>query len=91
MEDNLVLIHFFLESGCSQSAGEVSISWKPINFMIYSPLFVEMIYEAAESWIDETTMEPDTRYERTFKHVVERDGAGAVHTEYFELFGGNQS
>jgi hypothetical protein len=83
MNDNLILVHAYLESGCSQEEGEVSVSWKPINFMIYSPLFQGMATDAADEWLDTFKMEPETHYEAVFKHVVERDGAGAVHSEYF--------
>lgn len=83
MSDNLILVYAYLESGCSQEDGEVSVSWKPINFMIYSPLFQDMATDAAAEWLGTFKMAPETQYEAIFKHVVESDGAGAVHGEYF--------
>jgi hypothetical protein len=87
MSDNLILVHAYLESGCSQEEGEVIVSWKPINFMIYSPLFQSMATDAADEWLGTFTMKPETPYEAIFKHVVESDGAGAVHSEYFARVG----
>lgn len=81
--ENLILVHAHLEDGCSQADGEVMVSWKPINFMIYSPLFQGMATDAADEWLSTFTMEPETHYEAVFKHVVESDGAGAIHSEYF--------
>lgn len=65
------------------------ISWKPINFMIYSDLFQNMATESAEEWVGTIKMEHETLYEAIFKHVVEHDGAGAVHSEYFALVEAN--
>lgn len=82
MTDNIILVHAYLESGCSQADGEVRISWKPINFMIYSSLFQGMAEQAAEEWLSTFQMEPETHYEAIFVHVVENDG-GAILGEYF--------
>lgn len=81
---NLILVHAFLEDGCSQAEGEIMVSWKPINFMIYSPLFQDMATEAADEWLSTFEMKVEEHYEAIFRHVVESDGAGAVHSEYFE-------
>jgi hypothetical protein len=82
--DNLVLFNFYLEADCSQDDGEVSVSWKPVNFMIYSKLFIDMIYEAADEFLSDVTLRPEEPLEVLMRHVVDRDGAGAVLDEYFE-------
>ena len=84
MNSNLVLVNLFLEEGCSQEEGEVSIFWKPINFMIYSELFSELIYEGISEYLESHKISFDRRVELIMCHVVERDAGGAVHTEYFE-------
>lgn len=81
---NLVLVHLWLEDGCSQDDGEVSIHWKPVNFMIYSDMFPSMIYEAVAEYLSEITLLHEDLKEVLFRHVVERDGAGAVLGEWFE-------
>lgn len=81
--DNIVLVQLHLEEGCSQDAGEVSIAWKPVNFMIYSELFPEMIYEAVAEYLDAIRLKPYDVIEVFFRHVVDRDGAGAVLGEWF--------
>jgi hypothetical protein len=83
MTSNKMLVHFWLDNDCSQEQGEVSISWKPINFMIYSPLFVGMIDEAATDWLAENKLVPETLYEVIFEHIVEHDGGGALLGEWF--------
>lgn len=83
MSANLILVYAYLESGCSQQEGEVLVSWKPINFMIYSPLFQSMAEEAAAEWLGSFTMEPEKKYEAIFMHKIESDGAGAILGEYF--------
>ena len=83
MSDNLILVCAYLEDGCSQEDGEVLVSWKPINFMIYSPMFQGMATDAVDEWLRTFKMMPETPYEAVFMHVVESDGAGAVHSEYF--------
>lgn len=87
---NLILVHAYLEDGCSQADGEVRISWKPVNFMIYSDLFQGMATDAAEEWIGSFKMKPETTYEAHFEHVVEHDGAGAVTSEYFMFILGGE-
>ena len=84
MIGNKVLVNFLLEDGCSQEEGEVNLSWTPINFRIYSHLFTELIEQACDEWVDGCVMSPDRCYEVIFIHRIERDGAGAVHSEYFE-------
>lgn len=81
--DNLVLVHLWLESGCSQDDGEVSISWKPVNFMVYSDMFPEMIYEAIAEYLSTITLRHEELKEVLFSHVVDQDGAGAVLGEWF--------
>lgn len=80
---NKVLVRLHLEDGCSQSRGEVNSAWRPINFDIYSGLFAGMIEEAIEEWLSVNTMMANVQYEIIFSHFVERDAAGAVHSEYF--------
>jgi hypothetical protein len=80
---NKILVTFFLEDGCSQEEGEVSVSWVPINFSIYSPLFHEMVDIAVGEWLSDNKLD-DLVYEVIFSHVVEFDGGGAVVGEYFE-------
>lgn len=80
---NKVIVTFWLDSGCSQEDGEVSIAWQPVNFAIYDRLFVDLIYEAADEWLSENTLKSEVPYEVLFKHVMEHDGAGACHSEYF--------
>lgn len=79
---NMVLVHFWRESGCALD--EVSVSWKPINFMIYSDLFPDLIMEAADGWIREQQPVEERHYEVVFDHVIEHDGHGTVTSEYFE-------
>ena len=81
---NKILVDFYLEDGCSQEEGEVNTSWKPINFSIYSTLFIELIGDAIAEWLSENTIENDIAYEVIFAHVVEHDGGGAVVGEHFE-------
>lgn len=82
--DNLVLVHLWLEDGCSQAAGEVDIRWQPVNFMIYSKMFPDMVYEAIEEYLGQTTLRHECLKEVMLRHVVERDGGGAVLGEWFE-------
>lgn len=79
---NKILIRFFLEEGLSQEDGEVEISWEPINFMIYSNLFQDMAYQAADEWLEENTLAKNIEYYVTFEHEVERD-VYAITGEYF--------
>lgn len=81
---NKIKVDFHLEDGCKQEDGEANVEWQPINFSIYDPLFYELVGEAVDSWLDENTIVKHFRYEVIFAHVIERDGAGAVHSEYFE-------
>lgn len=80
---NLALVHAYLERGCSQAGDEVSIQWKPINFMIYSEMFPDMIMEAVREWLATFDMKPETDYEIIFGHVIDRDAGGAVLGEWF--------
>ena len=81
---NKVLVVFHLEDGCKQEEDEVGISWNPINFQIYNKLFIDLIDEACGEWLSENKLNTDFIYEVIFKHVVDRDGGGAVTCEYFE-------
>lgn len=85
MAKNKVLVLLDLEDGCSQEEDEVSIAWRPVNFMIYSDLFPSMIDEAIAEWLSENKLRHLTEYELILQHVIERDGNGAVHSEYFEV------
>lgn len=84
MISNKVLVTFFAESNDSQSNGEVSTSWTPINFPVYHEMFPELIQEAIDEWLADNTIQPMVVYEVIFKHVIERDSGGAVLGEYFE-------
>lgn len=81
---NKVLVCFYVENGCNQDKGEASAEWTPVNFPIYDELFLEMIRDAIDEWLDQNVIRKNTRYEVIFAHVIERDGAGAVTSEYFE-------
>ena len=85
MTKNKMLVNLWLDQGCSQKDGEVSISYAPINFLIHSPLFIDMINEAVAAWLSENEIPNEHDCELIFQHVIEHDGAGATHTEYFEL------
>lgn len=85
MPANKMLVDLWLEAGCSQEEGEVSISWRPINFSIYSDLFQDMIRGAVDEWLAENKLPTEQRYELIFRHVVDHDGGGAVLDEHFEL------
>ena len=80
---NKILVTMFLEDDCKQEDDEVSISWVPINFAIYSDLFPEMIQNSIDSWLNHNKLERNTLYEVIFAHVIEHD-MGAVHSEYFD-------
>lgn len=81
---NKIIVDIFLEDGCSQEKGEVSSSWQPINFRIYSDLFPELIQHAIDEWLSENSIVSGFIYELIFAHVVEHDGGGAVLGEHFE-------
>ena len=81
---NKIKVDFYLEDGCSQEAGEANTSWQPINFAIYNILFIGLINEAIEEWLNDNTIKKHVMYEVIFAHVVERDGVGAVMGEHFE-------
>jgi hypothetical protein len=57
--------------------------WSPINFQIYSELFLDLINECCEEWLSENQLSTDVFYEVIFAHEVERDGGGAVLGESF--------
>jgi len=80
---NKILVNFFLEEDHSQEDGEVYISWAPINFAIYSDLFVDILDVATSEWLSENKLDVNRRYEVIFQHVIDRDGAGAVCDEWF--------
>jgi len=73
----------YLEEDCKQEDDEVSISWTPINFAIYSELFTDLIQEAVNDWLNVSKLDKNKRYEVIFAHVIEHD-QGAVHTEHFD-------
>ena len=81
---NKIIVSIHLDDDCSQEDGEVSISWKPINFMIYSTLFPEIIELSVDDWLSDRTIKKGLLYEVIMQHRVEHDGAGAVMGEYFE-------
>ena len=81
---NKIKVDFYLEDGCSQEEGEANVSWQPINFSIYSDIFIDLISEATDQWLSENTIEKNMVYEVIFAHEIERDGGGAVVGEYFE-------
>ena len=81
---NKIRVEFFLQEGCSQEEGEVGISWSPINFAIYSSLFIDLIAEACDEWLSDNDVEVNESYEVIFAHVIEHDGGGAVVVELFE-------
>ena len=81
---NKIIVSIYLDDDCSQEDGEVSISWQPINFMIYSTLFPEIVALSIDDWISDRTIKKGVLYEVIMQHRVEHDGAGAVTGEYFE-------
>tara|TARA_R110000737_G_C14334487_1_gene442117 strand:- start:358 stop:636 length:279 start_codon:yes stop_codon:yes gene_type:complete len=81
---NKIIVNFSLEEDCSQEEGEVSIMWQPINFMIYSTVFHEIIDISIADYLSDNLIEHWAAYEVIFQHIVEHDGAGAVTSEYFE-------
>lgn len=85
MAKNKVLVSLWLEEGCSQADDEVTRSWSPINFSIYSDLFPDMINEAIGDWLGENTMRVETEYELILEHIREHDGGGALTDEYFTV------
>lgn len=80
---NKILVVFNLEEGCSQDAGEVSSCWQPINFMIYHPLFTDLIVEAIDNWLGENEVKHFEHHEVIFAHEIYRDAGGAVLGECF--------
>lgn len=85
MAKNKVLVSLWLEDGCSQDEGEVTRSWHPINFSLYSGLFQDMVYEAVDNWLSDNTMRVEIEYELIFQHIREHDVGGALTDEYFEI------
>ena len=82
---NKILVSLYLESGCNQDEDETNIEWIPINFCIYSDLFPEIISESICQWLSENQLNKECFYELIMQHVIEHDGAGVVHSEYFEV------
>ena len=82
---NKVIATLHLPSDCSQEDGETSIEWCPINFSIYSALFPDLITDAIDEYLDNHELKHDVLYEIVFAHVVDRDVAGAVLGESFEV------
>lgn len=80
---NKILVTMFLEDDCKQEDDEVSISWVPINFAIYSELFHGLINESIEEWLGNNKLKHNITHEVIFAHVIEHD-MGAVHSEYFD-------
>ena len=81
---NKVRVCLYLQDDCSQEGGEVSIFWEPINFMIYSDLFPEIISISIDDWLGDNAIDKRCQYELIFEHIVEHDGAGAITCEYFQ-------
>lgn len=81
---NKIKVDFFVEDGCSQSDGEASTYWQPLNFAIYSELFQELIQIAIDDWLSKNIIAKNVVYEVIFAHTVESDGGGAILGEYFE-------
>ena len=79
---NKFIVNFWVESG-NNPKEEVDVSWKPINFEIYSDLFPDMIKEAVNNWIEEHDLNIEQQVEVIFEHIREYDGAGALMDEYF--------
>ena len=80
MAKHKVLVDLWLAAGCSQDEDEVLISWKPINFSIYSDLFQDLVYDAVNEWLSENKLRHETDYELILAHVHEDEV-----TEYFEV------
>lgn len=81
---NKVLVTIFLEEGHKQDDDEYDARWRPINFDIYNPLFLDLVDEAISNWLGDHQLKHNHAYEILFKHIVEHDGGGAVTSEYFE-------
>lgn len=81
---NKVIVNLHLEDGCKQEDDEVTISWTPINFSIYSDLFPEIIKSSIYDWLADNEIGERYYHEVIFAHCMEYDGAGAVTSEYFE-------
>ena len=81
---NKIKVTFFVEDGCSQKDNESSSHWKPLNFEIYSDVFVGIIKIAIDEWLSNNIIEKDVVYEVIFAHVIDRDLGGAVLDEHFE-------
>lgn len=82
---NKIVAHLYLPHDCSQKDDEFERSWSPINFMIYDPLFFDMVEEALQGWASEHEMRHEWVYELIMEHVIDRDRVGAVTGEYFTL------
>lgn len=78
---NKVLVNLWRPFGCTMD--EVDVSWRPVNFDIYSNLFPEMIEEAAQEWLSENEIQYDALVEIIFVHESEMDRGGALLNEYF--------
>ena len=59
---NKILVNLFLAKGCSKKDEEVETSWSPINFMIYSDIFYDMVNDFISEWIEENEMEEGVNY-----------------------------
>jgi len=82
---NKVLVKIYLEDGCKQEDDEVSICWVPVNFLVYSNLFQELIDNAVDDWLSENKLCHGYLHELILAHEVERDGGGAITGESFEI------
>ena len=81
---NKIKVEFLLEDGCSQGEGEVNSRWEPINFSIYSELFIGLITDAIDEWLSVNTVRKNVVYEVIFAHTIDQDAGGAILGEYFE-------
>lgn len=79
---NKVLVSLFLEEGYKQEDDEVTTSWRPLNFDIYSDLFPDLIQEAVDQWLMDNTLTVNVAHEVIFAHAVVHNGA--VADEHFE-------
>jgi len=77
---NKVIVNLWLEDGCKQSEDEVSISWHPINFSIFSKLFQDMVYEGVDEWLSIHNLRTERRYELIMEHIIED-----ATTEHFQV------
>lgn len=81
---NKIRVCLYLGDDCSQEKGEVTISWEPINFMVYSDLFPEIIAISIDNWLGDNAIDNLCEYELIFEHIMVNDG-GVITEEYFKV------